>query len=140
MAETTNALATIAATDTQIGATFCSIAPTGDRKHDARIFSALNNPEFRISDYINKRIAVSDILVEIREIADEETGVIDVVPRVVLIDEDGKSYQALSKGIFSAVKDAFQVFGNAPWDPALVIEIKQRPVKFGSMLTFDVVG
>lgn len=136
----TTALATIAPTDANVGATFCSIKPTGDRKSDARIFSALNNPDKRIAAYINKKIAVTDILVEIREILNEETGIVEVVPRVVLIDEDGVSYQATSKGVFTAVQNAFRVFGDAPWNPPLVIEVKQQAVKAGSMLTFDVVG
>ena len=139
MAET-NALATLAATTENVGQTVCSIAPTGNRKEDARIFSALNNPEFRLANYINKKIAVTDVLIEIREFLNEESGEIETAPRVVLIDEDGKAYQAVSKGLFNAVKNAYQVFGAAPWNPALEIEVKQVPVGKGSMLTFDVVG
>lgn len=135
----TTALATIAPTDAHVGATYCSIKPTGDRKSDARIFSALNNPDKRVADFINKKISVTDILVEIRELLNEETGLLEVVPRVVLIDDDGVSYQATSKGIFTAVQNAFRVFGDAPWDPPLVIEVKQQGVKAGSMLTFDVI-
>lgn len=139
MAETTNALATVSATAENVGHTVCSITPTGNRKEDARIFSALNNPEYRIANFINKKIAVTDVLVEIRELLNEESGEIETAPRVVLIDEDGKAYQAVSKGIFNAVKNAYQVFGAAPWEPALEIEIKQVAVGKGSMLTFDVV-
>ena len=139
MAET-NALATISATADNVGQTVCSIAPTGNRKEDAKIFAALNNPEFRIANYINKRIKVSNVLVEIRELLNEESGEIETAPRVVLIADDGKAYQAVSKGIFNAVKNAYQVFGQAPWEPALEIEIKQVAVGKGSMLTFDVVG
>lgn len=140
MAETTNALATVSATAENVGQTVCSITPTGNRKEDARIFSALNNPEYRIANFINKKIAVTDVLVEIRELLNEESGEIETAPRVVLIDADGKAYQAVSKGIFNAVKNAYQVFGAAPWEPALEIEIKQVAVGKGSMLTFDVVG
>ena len=139
MAET-NALATIGATAENVGKMVCSIKPSGDRKEDAKIFAALNNPEFRISNFINKKIKVQNVLVEIREILDEDTGEIETAPRVVLISDDGKAYQAVSKGIFNAVKNAFEVFGAAPWDPALEIEVKQVPVGRGSMLTFDVIG
>lgn len=135
-----NALATVAATSENVGKMVCSIKPTGNRKEDAKIFGALNNPEFRIANFINKKIAVENILVEIREIMNEDTGEIETAPRVVLIDADGKAYQAVSKGIFSAVKNAFEVFGSAPWDPPLEIEVKQVPAGKGSMLTFDVVG
>lgn len=140
MTETTNALAMVSATAENVGKTVCSITPTGNRKEDARIFSALNNPEYRIANFINKKIAVTDVLVEIRELLNEESGEIETAPRVVLIDEDGKAYQAVSKGIFNAVQNAYRVFGAAPWEPALEIEIKQVAVGKGSMLTFDVVG
>lgn len=135
-----NALATIAATNENVGKMVCSIKPTGNRKEDAKIFAALNNPEFRIANFINKSIKVSNILVEIREILNEDTGEIETAPRVVLISDDGKAYQAVSKGIFNAVKNAFEVFGAAPWEPPLEIEIKQIAVGRGSMLTFDVIG
>lgn len=135
-----NALATIAATNEYIGKMVCSIQPSGNRKEDAKIFAALNNPEFRIANFINKTIKVANVLVEIREILDEETGEIDTAPRVVLISDDGKAYQAVSKGIFNAVKNAFEVFGSAPWEPPLEIEVKQIAVGKGSMLTFDVIG
>lgn len=135
-----NALATVAATQDNVGKMICSIKPSGNRKEDAKIFAALNNPEYRVANFINKTIKVQNILVEIREILNEETGEIETAPRVVLISEDGKAYQAVSKGIFNAVKNAFEIFGAAPWNPPLEIEIKQIAVGKGSMLTFDVIG
>lgn len=137
---TENALAKLNVTSENRGAMVCSIEPSGDRKKDAQIFSALNNPEFRVSNFINKKILVENVLVEVREILDEETGEIDIVPRTVLIDKDGKAYQATSKGVFNALKNAYEVFGKAPWTPPLEIEIKQIAVGKGSMLTFDVLG
>lgn len=135
-----NALATIAATNEHVGKMVCSIQPTGNRKEDAKIFAALNNPEFRLANFINKSIKISNVLVEIREILNNDTGEIETAPRVVLISDDGRAYQAVSKGIFNAVKNAFEVFGAAPWEPPLEIEIKQIAVGKGSMLTFDVLG
>lgn len=135
-----NALATIAVTNEYVGKMACSIRPTGNRKEDAKIFAALNNPEFRIANFINKRIKVANVLVEIREILNEDSGEIETAPRVVLISDEGKAYQAVSKGIFSAVKNAYEVFGEAPWEPPLEIEIKQIALGRGSMLTFDVIG
>ena len=139
MAET-NALATIAPTNENIGKMVCSIQPTGNRKEDAKIFAALNNPEYRIANFINKTLKIANVLVEIREILNEDTGEIETAPRIVLISEDGKAYQAVSKGMFNAVKNAFEVFGPAPWESPLEIEIKQIPVGRGSILTFDVIG
>ncbi len=140
MTQEVNTLATVAANSENVGKMVCSIKPSGNRKEDAKIFAALNNPEYRIANFINKRIKVQNVLVEIREIMNEDTGEIETAPRVVLIADDGKAYQAVSKGIFNAVKNAYEVFGQAPWEPALEIEVKQIAVGKGSMLTFDVIG
>ena len=120
------------------GTTYCSVEANGDRATAAKVFNAMNNPEFRVADFINKEIPVQDILIETVEFPDEETGEVDRVPRVVLMTPEGKAYQATSLGMYTAVKRATLCFGNAPWKPALTFVIKQRPVKNGSMLTADI--
>ena len=122
----------------EVGSVVCSI-DNSTREGAKKIYNAMNNPSGKVSDLINKRIAVSDVLIEIRELLNEETGEIARVPRTVLIAPDGTGYQATSVGIFNAVRTAFNAFGPAPWEPALKILIKQKPVAKGSMLTFDVV-
>lgn len=116
---------------------YCSVKG-GDRATKAKVYNAMNNPEHKVGDMINKTIKVKDVLVEIIELANEETGEIEEAPRVVLIDDKGQAYQAVSQGIFSAVKNAIQVFGAPTWEEPLPCLIKQVPVKSGSMLTFDI--
>lgn len=128
------------ALNAESGTMICSIVNDGDRDAQSRIFNAMNDPDHRIADFINKEISVQDVLIEIRDILNDETGEIVKVPRVVLISPDGTSYQATSVGIFGSVKNAFHAFGNAPWNPALTFTIKQKPVKNGSMLTASVRG
>lgn len=121
------------------GTMLCSIdTSNADRETSAKVFNALNNPNHRVADFINKEIQVENILIESADIVDEDTGTVDRVPRVVLISPEGESYQAVSMGMFNAVKNAYRCFGKAPWKPALIFTIKQRPVKNGSMLTADV--
>lgn len=123
-----------------VGATYCSLkADPKDRAASAKVFNAMNSPEHRVSDFINKEIAVRDVLVSICEVANEETGEISQAPRVVLIDEDGKAYQCVSNGMFNAVSNAIKVFGAPTWEPPLNVKIRQQAVGKGSMLTFDVV-
>lgn len=136
MTEQTTAIATVSTMlSAEAGTTFCSIQPNGDRETAKRVYNAMNDPEFRIADFINKTIEVENVLLEIRDILNEESGEISRVPRVVLIDAEGKAYQATSVGMFNVVKNAFAVFGPAPWTPALKMHIKQKAVKNGSMLT-----
>lgn len=116
--------------------TFCSVQG-GDRETKAKVYNAMNNPEHKVGDYINKVINVKDVLVEMIEVADDE-GNLESAPRVVLIDDKGKAYQAVSTGIFNAVKNAIAIFGSPTWDEPLPCLIKQVTVKNGSMLTFDI--
>lgn len=116
---------------------YCSLK-AGDRKTKAMVYNASNNPDHKVGDYINKTIMVKDVLVEVIDLANEETGEIEQAPRVVLIDDKGKAYQAVSAGIFNAVKKAIQIFGEPTWDEPLPCLIKQVSVKNGSMLTFDI--
>lgn len=111
-----------------------------DRKTSAKIFNAMNNPQHRIADCINQVISVTDYLVEITEIVNEETGSIDKVPRVVLVDDKGEAYQAVSFGMFNVVRNVVNVCGDAPWKEPVKLKIKQVSVKRGSMLTADMVG
>lgn len=128
-------------TNANAGAMITSFkANPNDRKASAKIFNAMNNPQHRIADSINTVIPVTDYLIEMTEIVNEETGAVDKVPRVVLVDEKGEAYQAVSFGMFNVVRNVVNVCGNAPWNPPVKLKIKQVPVKRGSMLTADMVG
>ncbi len=116
---------------------YCSVQG-GDRKTKALVYNASNNPEHKVADFINKTIMVKDVLVEIIQVENEETGELEEAPRVVLIDDKGKAYQAVSAGMFSAIKKAIQIFGQPTWDEPLPMLIKQVSVKRGSMLTCEV--
>lgn len=116
---------------------YCSIQG-GDRKTKAMVYNAANNPEHKVADFINKVINVKDVLVEMIVIENEETGQPDEAPRVVLIDDEGKAYQAVSAGMFNAIKNAIQIFGEPTWDEPLPMLIKQVSVKNGSMLTVEI--
>lgn len=121
----------------QSTSTYCSIKG-GDRATKAKLYNASNNPDHKVGDFINKSIKVKDVLVEAIDIVDEDSGKIERAPRVVLIDDKGKAYQAVSMGIFNAVKKAIQIFGEPTWDEPIEFTVKQVSVKNGSMLTLDV--
>ena len=116
---------------------FCSIQG-GTIEAKKAVFNASNNPDHKVGDYINKVIVVKDVLAELIEVKNEETGEMEFTPRVVLIDVDGKSYQAVSKGIFNALKKAIAIFGSPTWEDGLPILVKQVSVGKGTMLTFDI--
>lgn len=122
------------------GTMLCTIdASNASPEERKTVFNAMNNPTYKISDYINKIIKVENVLVQVNDLLDDETGAINRVPRVVLISPDGTSYTATSKGIFNSVVNAFNAFGAAPWKGGIDFEVKQVQVGRGQMLTLEMV-
>ena len=117
---------------------FCTV--NQDEPHSkALVFKAMNNPTHRIADYIGKTIKIKDIFVESVDIENEETGVVDTVPRIVIFDDNNETYEAVSRGLFNALQKLISVFGLPTYDEPIAVEIKQKAVKKGIMLTFDIV-
>lgn len=124
----------------QAGTSLCSIKPEPGNKEQAKvIFNAMNNPTHNLRDFVNKKILVENVLIEIADILSEDTGEIDRVPRTVLIAPDGTSYRATSKGVFTSIKNAYMALGEAPWNGGIEFEVKQKAVGRGQMLTLEMV-
>lgn len=102
------------------------------------VYNASNNPTHKIDDYINKEIALKDVFVEIIELANENTGELEQAPRIVLIDDEGESYQCVSNGIFGSLKKLMAIFGEPTWEDPIQVVVKQVKVKRGTMLTLEV--
>lgn len=120
---------------------YYSIQPS-TRKEAVAIYNAVNNPEERIGDNINKVIAVEHILIETVELTSKDNPFEkDLVPRTVLIDTKGKSYVAVSFGIFNSMKRIVQMFGEpSTWDEPVQVEIKQITKGENKILTLNIVG
>lgn len=109
------------------------------------IYNALNNPENAISDQINGKIKIKDLLVEMVKLqkTDDKNnpieGEYDIVPRIVIIDDFGVSHHCVSMGVYNSIKKIIQLFGQPTYDEPIEVEIKQVKVKNGSMLTLNLV-
>lgn len=118
---------------------FCSMVADTDKAR-AQLFNAMNNPDERLADCINKQINMKDLYVEVVNCTNEETGETTACPRIVIIDDKNKSYQAVSIGIYSALKKIIQVFGAPTWTTPVPIEVKQITKGNRKMLTLNVVA
>lgn len=102
---------------------YCTMQ-AADNKSKVTLYNACTNPA-KISDMINKRIKVLHIYAEIIQVMSEQTGEMVNVPRVILIDEQGKGYQAVSIGIYNAIQRMIALFGNpADWDKPHTVEVQ----------------
>lgn len=118
---------------------FCSMtANTHEEK--AAMYNAMNNPDKRLADCINMQIKAKDLYIEVVNCTNEETGEVNACPRIVIIDDKGVSYQAVSIGIYSALKKVIQVFGAPTWDKPVTLEVKQITKGSRKMLTLNVVA
>lgn len=126
--------------NSQVGTALSSIdvdnASVADKK---KVFNAMNNPSNKLSDFINKKIKVENIYIETAEYLNDESGEIEIAPRIVLISPDGDSYFTSSKGVLNSLKNVYAAFGAAPWKGGLEFEVKQKAVGKGKALTLEMV-
>lgn len=116
---------------------FCSMVPTTPQEQII-LFNAMNAPEHRLRDVVNVPLQIVDVYAEIVECINEETGEASKCPRIVLIDKDGNGYQAVSKGVFNALRKLFQVYGLPHWDTPVVIVPKTITKGARNILTFNI--
>jgi hypothetical protein len=120
---------------------YCSMKPKTEEESIV-LFNAMNNPEKRIKDCINEVISVKHIFVEVVYCEDKEhVGMKVPCPRIVLIDEKGTGYQAVSKGVYTATKKMIDSFGlPETWDKPKKFKVRQISKSAEvSILTFDAV-
>ena len=117
--------------------TFCSLK-ANTLKERAMLFKAMNNPANRIGDCINMTINAKDLFCEVVNCVNQQTGEVQSCPRIVIIDDKGVGYQAVSLGVFSAIKKIIQVFGAPTWETPLPLVVKQITKGEKKLLTFDV--
>lgn len=116
---------------------FCSFEPK-TLQEKKRFYNIINSSSKRIGDCINETINMKDVYVEIVKCTNKETGEVTECPRTIIIDDKGEGYQAVSLGIFGALKKIFQVFGQPnTWDTVLPIKVKQVTKGEKKILTLE---
>lgn len=103
------------------------------------LYNAMNNPDYKLSDFINVEIEVKDMFIEPVEMVDNETGELKTNPRIVLFDTKKQTYYTVSVGIYQSLRNICAMI-NSPeqWKSPIKVKIVQRTVKRGSMLTLEV--
>ena len=116
---------------------FCSLNPKNEEDKMV-VYNAMNNPSKRLSDCINMTIKVKDVFCEVVQCKNNETGEITTCPRIVLIDDKGEGYQAVSIGIYSAIKKLIAVFGEPTWESGIKLKVVQITKGERKMLNLEV--
>lgn len=104
---------------------YSSLIPK-DKKEETILFNAINNPDYKISDFINTEILVQDVICEMVQCTNKETGEVSSLPRIILITPDNETYQAVSIGIYNSMKKVFAIKGlPETWTEPIKIKIQQ---------------
>lgn len=118
---------------------FCSMIPKNEDE-EIVLYNAMNAPEKRVGDCINMIIEVKHIYCEVVTCVNRESGEESVCPRIVLIDKDGIGYQAVSMGLYSAVKKLMTIKGNpANWKKPVKMKVTQVTKGDRKLLTLNMV-
>lgn len=118
---------------------YSSLIPK-DKKEETILFNAINNPDYKISDFINTEIVVQDVICEIVQCTNKETGEVSFVPRSIFITPDNETYQAVSIGIYNSIKKVFAIKGlPETWEEPIKIKIQQVTSGERKILTFALV-
>lgn len=122
--------------------TFCSFKPTTD-EDQVNLFNMITSPDQRLAEMINLVIPVKDIFAE-EVYCRKEDGSLETAPRIVVIADDGKAYQAVSQGVLNAFTMLIASFGPPTWDDPICIQPYQISKTAGgqtrNILSFKVLG
>ena len=115
---------------------YCSIPDDGTRASAIARYNAISNAEFKVDDFINKELKITDVVVHPVEIVDEKTGEVSNMLRTILIDTEGKGYAAVSYGVLSSLQRMFAIVGKPSWkDEPLTIVPKKETTRNGNKVT-----
>ena len=98
-------------------------------------YNAVSQPDTSLKECVNIPIAMTHVSVEVCEMHSEQNGDV-IAPRVVIMDKDGKSYQAVSIGVYQSLKRIFALFGTPDtWTAPLTVVPMLTSTKKGQVLS-----
>ena len=98
-------------------------------------YNAVSPPDMALKACVNIPIAMKHVSIEVCELHDDDRGDV-IAPRVVIVDEDGKSYQSVSVGVYQSLKRIFTLFGTPDsWAEPVTVVPMLTSTKKGQVLS-----
>ena len=107
---------------------YCSFIPSTLEEKKA-LYNAMTRPDHRFSDCLNMVVDVHNCYIEEVEMVNDDTGEVQKIPRVVLIDGNNEGYVAISRGVYRDFVRVCQVFGMPPWNDGVRLKLVQNQLK-----------
>lgn len=128
----------------ETNASFCTLVPETPEE-EIRLFNAINNPVKSVREISNTIEYITDFFMETVPVVNQETGVAEVVPRIILINKDMEGIATMSQGVYNALRKVIAIFGmpgdlNASplWQEGLPFEFKLINKDKKQILTFNI--
>lgn len=110
---------------------FCSIVDDGSRESKIKVYNAINNKGYSLDETKGTVLEIVDVACHPVSLLDENTGEVVNSLRTILIDKDGKNYDAVSNGIVSSLQKIFAIVGQPSFDPPLKIKVVEQKTRKG---------
>lgn len=110
---------------------YCSIKNDGTRASQVKVYNAINSKGDSLDDHKNEVLEIVDVAAHPVTLVDENTGEIVEALRVVMVDKNGKNYDAVSQGIASSLQKIFAVVGMPSYNPPLKLKVVEQKTRKG---------
>lgn len=140
VAEIANSAVTEIATSCNVSYGFAASYDLSTEAGQIAAFNAGVASDHKLADFAGKTIVMTAWLVEPIEAVNQLTGELETRPHIVITDADGATYEAQSVGLYQALQRLKAIRPVIDGDNPATIEIINRKVRLGSMLTFKLIG
>lgn len=100
-----------------------------DRAMKRLVLRAFSEATIPANDLIGKRFTMSRVLIHPVQFVDPETGEVIDAHRTVIQTGEDKLIAFVSAGIIKSIGLICMMEGQGPWDPPLVVELRQTALK-----------
>ena len=120
---------------------YCSIPDDGTRKSKIQIYNAINSADEQLSEHTKEVLEITDVAAHPITLPDMNTGEVIQCLRIILIDKNGKTYQAVSNGVASSLQKIFAIIGKPSWkdEPVKIKPVEQKTSNNFKVLTLELV-
>ncbi|QXG07809.1 ssDNA binding protein [Curtobacterium phage Reje] len=116
-------------------ASIASTMETPDQDSRIRLAAAVANSE-AIADELGKTIAVTHVIFQAVTMTNEQTGELQTVPRVVLMDAEGSGHHAISAPLYRDVTNLLGIIGDPnTWDKPVNVKVLKEGKGTGQYFT-----
>ena len=109
----------------------------GDLDTRKTIFNAVNEAE-PIADHLGTVFPLANVIIQNVELENEQSGILENAPRVILISATGEVYAGISQGLLSGIHTLFQIVGEPDsWGGPIDVAVVERKAKRGKMFVIE---